>query len=78
MKDQTMPCGHKWSDYVSCDTDNGTYMCGKCSPIGMRVAQLQAENVALLAVIKCGATMGVTADHYLEKWLDNFEAIGVE
>ena len=43
MKDQNMPCGHNWSDYVSCDTDNGTYMCGKCSPIGMRVAQLKAD-----------------------------------
>jgi len=48
MKDQNMPCGHNWSDYVSCDTENGTYMCGKCSPIGMRVAQLKADIEALV------------------------------
>ena len=44
MNDQNMPCGHKWSDYVSCAIGDEAYMCGKCSPIGMRVAQLEAEN----------------------------------
>lgn len=50
MKDQNMPCGHKWSNYISCDTENGTYMCGKCSPIGMKVAQLLADNERLMEI----------------------------
>lgn len=48
MKDQNMPCGHKWSDYVSCAVEDSAYMCGKCSPIGTRVAQLKADIDALI------------------------------
>ena len=52
MKDQNMPCGHKWSDYVSCAIGDEVYMCGKCSPIGMRVAQLEAEVKATNAALE--------------------------
>lgn len=38
-----------------------------------RIVELEAENEMFLAVIKCGATMKATADHYLQEWLDNFE-----
>lgn len=41
-----MPCGHYWSDYVSCDTVGGTFMCGICSPIGMKVALLKTVKDA--------------------------------
>lgn len=44
--------------------------------INDEVVQLEAENVMLLEVIKCGATMGSIADNYLHNWLDNIEALG--
>jgi len=46
--------------------------------IAQYAKQLEAENETLIAVIKCGATMGAIADNYLYNWLNNFEAIGGE
>jgi len=44
--------------------------------IAMRNGELEDENKILFEIIKCGATMGATADYYLQKWLDNLEVGG--
>ena len=47
-----MPCGHTWAEFVSCDNAGGSFMCGVCEPIGMRVAQLLAERNAFKLLLE--------------------------